>query len=93
MVRLAGDDPAASAMSGRRSPDELKTRDWNSVPGSSRVMAVCRTAAFPSGARSVVPGAGFEPAPKLVLSKRPLPLGYPGKLVLDRRFELRTFAF
>lgn len=46
---------------------------WYSVPGSSRVMAVCRTDAFPSGARSVkrggcapielVPRAGLEPAP------------------------------
>lgn len=65
-------------MSSKRSATELKTREWYSVAGSSRVLPVCKTGAFPSGSRSLVPEAGFEPALELVLSKRPLPLGYSG---------------
>jgi hypothetical protein len=62
LVRPAGAAPAASAMSKQRSADELRTqRDtWCSFPGSSRVMSVCKTDAFPSGARSVVCLERFE---------------------------------
>lgn len=53
MVIDAGVDPAASRMSNERSPAELIDREWYALPGSSRVMPVCKTGAFPSGARRV----------------------------------------
>ena len=46
VVRLAGNDPAASAMSKRRSAYELKTRGTPSVD-RTRSVSVCKTDALP----------------------------------------------
>jgi hypothetical protein len=46
LVRPAGIEPAAFAMSGRRSPAELRTRCWYSRRDLNPGMSVCRTDAF-----------------------------------------------
>jgi hypothetical protein len=46
MVRSAGIETAAFAMSKRRSPAELRTRCWYSRRDSNPGMSVCRTDAF-----------------------------------------------
>ena len=58
MVRPAGIEPAAFAMSRRRSPAELRTRCWYSRRDSNPGMSVCRTDAFVRLATGACSGAG-----------------------------------
>jgi hypothetical protein len=58
MVRPAGIEPAAFAMSKRRSPAELRTRCWYSRRDSNPGMSVCRTDAFVRLATGARRGAG-----------------------------------
>ena len=58
MVRSAGIEPAALAMSRRRSPAELRTRCWYSRRDSNPGMSVCRTDAFVRLATGARRGAG-----------------------------------
>jgi len=69
MVRPAGIEPAAFAMSKRRSPAELRTRCWYSRRDSNPGMSVCRTDALSAWRRERAGGKvrtckapGFKPS-------------------------------
>ena len=87
-MRLGLVENPASSMSRKRSPAELKTREWYPLGGSNSVVSRCRRDAFPSGAGSVNWCSWQASNPHFPAFKAgPLPVGLHERGV---RSEIRT---